>query len=325
MHLGASMVAIEFELPGGLPRGEQLHRRVRLRPLTGRLELAIAEASQLDGIDAVDELLAAAIERIGELEASLALVRELCIADRNFAAVRVAAMLRGSRFRLRERCPDCALPIDLHVDLERFAVTPAGPGYPSCERQIAGRRVRLRVPTGEDQRASASEDSQQARLDLLDRCAELLDGEGDLNARVFDAIERAIETMSPHVVTKVVGHCRACRRDQSFTIDPIALARTLPGEPGVIGEIHTIAFHYHWSETDILSLPRPRRRLYLQQIERELAGRVAVPKTHAAAFERADAVEFEHDIPRPRTTPNDLREPNRAAPWVEYASNVGRR
>ena len=34
-------------------------------------------------------------------------------------------------------------------------------------------------------------------------------------------------------------------------------------------EVHTLAMQYHWSETDILSLPRERRRRYLRLIDRE--------------------------------------------------------
>jgi hypothetical protein len=35
-------------------------------------------------------------------------------------------------------------------------------------------------------------------------------------------------------------------------------------------EVHTIAFNYHWSEKDILSLTTAKRQMYVQMIEKNL-------------------------------------------------------
>jgi len=32
--------------------------------------------------------------------------------------------------------------------------------------------------------------------------------------------------------------------------------------------VHTLAWYYHWSEAEILALPRARRQLYLSRIDR---------------------------------------------------------
>jgi hypothetical protein len=34
-------------------------------------------------------------------------------------------------------------------------------------------------------------------------------------------------------------------------------------------QVHILALMYHWSEKDILSLPRKKRRMYVRFIERE--------------------------------------------------------
>ena len=36
-------------------------------------------------------------------------------------------------------------------------------------------------------------------------------------------------------------------------------------------EVHLLAYHYHWSETDILELTGPRRRRYLALLAETLA------------------------------------------------------
>ena len=39
----------------------------------------------------------------------------------------------------------------------------------------------------------------------------------------------------------------------------------------LIEEIHVLALHYHWSESEILRLPRSKRRRYLALLERTMA------------------------------------------------------
>ena len=43
-----------------------------------------------------------------------------------------------------------------------------------------------------------------------------------------------------------------------------ALART---PAGLLAEVHRLAWHYHWSEAEILALPRHRRQQYLRLID----------------------------------------------------------
>ena len=58
-------------------------------------------------------------------------------------------------------------------------------------------------------------------------------------------------------------------------LEPAAL---LQSELGVavdrlFAEVHTLAYHYHWSEHEILSLPRARRHRYLELLGRQVATR----------------------------------------------------
>jgi hypothetical protein len=263
-------VGSAFELPGGLLRGGRLHREVHLRPLTGRVELEVDEALALDGLEQVDALLVALVAWIGEVESSLERVRELCVVDRQFALVRVAALLRGSTAWITDRCTGCGAVVDLELELDQLPVAPAGPGYPECVQQFEGRRVRVRVPTGMDQHTLTKGDETAAVAELLRRCAQPLDGEGELDARSFDAIDQAIEAMSPGIATTLTTTCPECRRERQIEFDPYALAMAPPGEPDVFDEIHTLAFHYHWGENEILALPRARRHRYLRRIEAAL-------------------------------------------------------
>ena len=60
--------------------------------------------------------------------------------------------------------------------------------------------------------------------------------------------------------------CAGCSQVNEIVIDPLSYMSG-PSR-GVSVDIHRIASVYHWSEAEILSLPRQRRRRYLDLIDR---------------------------------------------------------
>jgi len=75
-----------------------------------------------------------------------------------------------------------------------------------------------------------------------------------------------MDDASPAIVTEVQAGCPHCGKDNRVELNPYsALNRS---ENRLLTEIHQIALHYHWSERDILMLPRARRSAYLRLIDR---------------------------------------------------------
>ncbi|RKH55917.1 hypothetical protein D7V93_21525 [Corallococcus llansteffanensis] len=72
----------------------------------------------------------------------------------------------------------------------------------------------------------------------------------------------------------LLGRCPQCSAWLELELDPFALlARELRGGAARLeSEVHCLAFHYHWSEADILALPRARRWRYLELLRNELEG-----------------------------------------------------
>ena len=68
--------------------------------------------------------------------------------------------------------------------------------------------------------------------------------------------------------------CPRCRRLIDIRIVPIELlARELElGSSRLLAEVHSLAFHYGWSEAEILGLPRHRRWQYLGLITAQVTG-----------------------------------------------------
>ena len=70
-------------------------------------------------------------------------------------------------------------------------------------------------------------------------------------------------------------NARSAAAGSSSSSTPVdLLARSLAtGEQRLLAEVHSLAFHYGWSEADILALPRPRRFAYLELLRDQLEGR----------------------------------------------------
>jgi hypothetical protein len=67
------------------------------------------------------------------------------------------------------------------------------------------------------------------------------------------------------MVTEVQATCPHCAGQTAIAIDPYRCLGNLEG--GLLLQVHTLATTYHWSEAQILALPRQRRLRYLQMID----------------------------------------------------------
>jgi len=72
--------------------------------------------------------------------------------------------------------------------------------------------------------------------------------------------------VSPWVVTELAASCPACGGTHPVALDPYVIMRRSASE--LYDEVHTLAWYYHWSEAEILVLPRARRQLYLSRVDR---------------------------------------------------------
>ena len=276
--------SLTVELPHGLfDEGGACHRTTMLRPVTGHEELVLTDAEA--GPQAVSDLLAAVIEQLGEYDrVDAALAAELTRGDRQVLVLRLRAGLYGDRLSLVVRCanPACAALSD--VDLHISEMVPAvAPPRPWIECDTPSGHAQVREPTGADDEVVARHaGTRAAKAALLWSRLVVLDGTplGDEEwprlpapSRYAIALALAVDSRTPELV--FLARCPTCRAGIEIVIDPFALlARELRvGGDRLLAEVHALAFHYHWPETEILALPRPRRWRYLELLSRELEGR----------------------------------------------------
>lgn len=273
---------MEVELPGGLASEGRLERRARFRELTGRVEQALLESHSRDGWSAyVTRLLDCTLDSIGGQPVDTDRIASLCMADRHFLMLRLAALLHGERMWLKVTCSSCDALFDVEALRCDLPVKPAGPGYPQADVDIGRMRLTVRVPSGADQALIEDMSEEDALEELLQRCILGVDGttpDAGLSGRLSDAdieaIDEALDAMSPAVCGELLVSCPECGCEQQAKLNHYLLGDL--DRRFFYDEVHTLASHYHWSEADILNLPLERRRLYLDLISRAPAHREGV-------------------------------------------------
>jgi hypothetical protein len=258
-----------MRLPGGLLRGGELRRRVQLREPDGALELVIAETSRRSGSfhDGISRVLGALVDDIDGESFGYEAAQDLCVADRQFLMHRATAVLGMAHHRFTTSCTDCGTRFDLVVDFEALPVGEAGPGFPFVTVQTEAGPVVLRVPTGADEVAIGTvSDTAQAERVLVRRCVVRGELPEAPSAEDLARIDAALDGVSPWVVTELAASCPACGTSHAVGLDPYVVMRR--SAMNLLDEVHTLAWYYHWSEAEILALPRERRQRYLTRIDR---------------------------------------------------------
>ena len=212
-------------------------------------------------------------------------VRDLCVADRQYILLQWRIRYESPLQWLTARCGECDACYDFPLDWRQLPVKPAGPLFPyAVARTSQGERL-LRVPTGRDQEwlaasgadtgvdAGADDSVNDLRRQLARRL--IVGGPGDTvdidsNAITDDdieAIELALEEAAPELPDRLDTRCPECGSPQWVALDLYeALAKPVAE---LLDEVHELAVHYHWSEGEILKLPRQRRKQYLARLDRD--------------------------------------------------------
>jgi hypothetical protein len=255
-------------LPGGLYIDGALRRDYRFNPLCGALELSLAEAAAEEGCtaDKVTAVLASALATLVGREPDTLLVATLVVGDRQFLMRQLSVLLDDSQRWLSARCTACGTIFDLSYRPSMLPVKNAGQGFPEMSVQIDEVCYRLRLPTGADQSGlDLGKSREEQQLELL---AGLLHPTPDLSIlspQDIEKLDQALESMAPEVALQMLAPCPHCQAENTLDLDPYQSLDSAPD--ALLSEIHVLASTYHWSQREILDLPRRRRRHYLQLID----------------------------------------------------------
>ncbi|MDN3522563.1 DUF6760 family protein [Halomonas ramblicola] len=289
------MSVVACRLPIGLsgPDG-RCHRDALLRALGGREEELLAESEgSLSIAERITAVLASCLARIGTIEpVTEAQVRALSVADRHCLMLKLRALTFGDEVWAQVECPspDCRAPVDVHFrlsdipladdDLEPEQTLTLSPQQAGTPKPMT---VRFRLPNGADQERLAGlphANGAVALTTLLAGCVLALDERvspsveeiRQLPASARHAIEAAMEAVAPGIELTLDTHCPDCGAAfvVPFDIQDFFFGELRSSEALLRREVHYLAFHYHWSEREIMAMPLQRRRRYIEVLAEEI-------------------------------------------------------
>jgi len=276
--IGGNWPESRISLPGGWLVGETLtdcrrYHTAVLRPLTGYEEEWLAQHQGLPNAIRTTRLLDACILALDDDQPRPGFARGMLVGDRDFLMLQLRRLTLGDRISAVVECPACRSKMDTDFDAAEITVESGSLDTPTFDLELpmgegcAPRAVRFRLPAGADQEAVLGYDAQVAADNLLERC--LIDGAAvALASEDKSYVAMAIEQHAPRVDLELELACPECRHafvlpfdTTAFFLDEVRITMAQ-----LLREVHWIALYYHWSEAEILSLVRDRRRQYLSLI-----------------------------------------------------------
>jgi hypothetical protein len=273
-NVAAASVAVT--LPGGLATEEgQWLRRAELRPLTGQEEDWLIRNPSAPSAVAVTKLLANCLVSLDRRPVTSLIAGQLLVGDRDFLMLQLRRLTLGDDFSAVVTCTACGDKMDVIFKADDVPLE----GPPNVTRSFQlplttlgrQRTLRFRLPTGADQEAVLGLSAGDAGEALLQRCL-LDDGGVGLSEEEERQLSQAIEQNAPRIELELDLTCPSCGEQFVLPFDTTTffLQELRGNDRNLLREFHSLAFHYHWSQTEILGLDRERRRAYLSLLAEEL-------------------------------------------------------
>jgi hypothetical protein len=282
-----SEIALAFGAVG--PHGTRARTAV-LCPATGHSELASVD--EPNPFRAALHLLAQCVRELGPLRGAqidLALLGQLLPVDRDFLLIQLTRLTFGDVRYQTVQCPQasCGHRLDIRFALSGAELPPLAPSVlADGGGTIAladGRVVRFRLPRAIDQAELYAVAPADLEAAFLARCVrddrddghQLTRGElAALPAQVRADVVKRIVAANPEMDLAVPLACVKCEQPFRFVFDPVRaiLAELRASRAELIQQVHRLAMSYHWSQAEILGLPRALRHEYLELVDVE-AGR----------------------------------------------------
>jgi len=277
----------KLRLPVGYWRDKVFHKSFSLSPITGFMEDGMGDNSK-SPVSQVTELLAGCVRRIGPVKkVTPKIIRELSISDRNYILLKLRESTFGPRIVGVLTCPDnsCSKKMDIDFNIDDLTIEERELTSPDLVVKCGRTAIKFRLPNSGDQEAAAqlaAKNPDLAETEILGRCIRSINGKHpskkrikNLTVKQKDAILKRMAELDPLSVLEMQLKCPECGKEFQlpFDIETFFSKELNEGIDQLYREVHLLAYHYHWTENKILSLPRWKRKKYIEHLTDELAGK----------------------------------------------------
>jgi len=288
-----------YRLPGGcLDDKGELNQEVELAPLTGKEEELLVQNTGKESASLVTTVISRCLKRLGSIEpVSEEVARNLLVADRQYLILKFREITFGADVRFTVSCPwpDCGEPVDLEFSTRNVSIKESRDKGPFYSMELSGkaayesdngkhyRKIVFRLPNGSDQETVSPllyENEAGALTTLLERCIQdigpVKNPPGEMIHKLSPLarmeIEKQMTAVAPYVDLDIQSDCPECQR--RFTV-PFDLQDFFFGELRtsidlLYRQVHYLAYHYHWSEHEIMEMTREKRHKYIEILADEI-------------------------------------------------------
>jgi hypothetical protein len=265
----------DVRLPVGLWSNGRRHRMAVLRPMSGAdQEFLTTFPASLSAAERTSHLLARCLTKVGPQQpGSLEAVRQLTTGDREFLLLHLRRITFGDRLETIVRCPRHGCDEPMEVPLTVTALVSAAPGDLDLSPVVERDGIRFRLPCGADLEAVADvarSAPSRAALWLFERCVE----HADIQADTMEQVGRWMAELDPLAETRLSLACPACGHSFTSLLDAgtYLFEETTLRARHLYHEVHLLAYHYHWSEAEILGMTPAKRSRYITLLQDALRG-----------------------------------------------------
>jgi len=243
---------------------------VMLRQPTGAEDILLLEAPACDTALALD-----LVTRLGSaIDGATFAGDTLCVTDLDALLLLLRQMLLGDLIRTDVLCPakECGRRIDISFRVGEYLAHHRPRTARAVEAaDVAGwfrlrdAPVSFRLPSAADQVAVLrSTEPERALIRACIRPAEI-------SAHIRKRVEIAMEALAPNLSHPLQGQCPECGTtvDMYFDAQQFTLNELRNQAMYIYEDVHLLASYYHWSQAEILALPRSRRAQYTQMVQQE--------------------------------------------------------
>jgi hypothetical protein len=191
------------------------------------------------------------------------------VSRRMQALLAVAAATSGTGREVAAVCSraECGQTMEIGLNLEMFRSACAD--EPFRFSAVPQMDWTVRLPTAADQLQYISEFGGDPLL--LARSLFTAGDPARFQAEWLPALESALEERDPLTAIELSAACPYCGEANrvEFDLEGFLLRDLERRQAALFDTVHRLAAVYHWSEDDIVALPRQRRDYYLARIDRE--------------------------------------------------------
>ena len=242
---------------------------VTLRPPAGVEDVLLFESPRRDTALAVELL-----SRVASAGGDTVKWAELTLTDLETCLLELRRLLFGDVVRAEAVCPaaGCRAKIDVSFRVSEYVAHHSPRETRGAKSDatddwysLSASNVAFRLPLAGDRIAVAS--AAHPDRALAARCLR----PAELPPRALRQAVRVMQTMAPAMADAVQGCCPECDTTVEMWFDPQEFTlRELHDEAAyVFEEVHLLASRYHWSEAEILAMPRRRRLQYVELVRGE--------------------------------------------------------